>query len=82
MMRAGPLRQGVAVLGLLALTPTLLFVALGSLSPGEGAVRALVTFGVTLLVGWTLSTSLRFYVRMADRAHRHANGRRTGDHVA
>jgi hypothetical protein len=82
-MRAGPLRRGVATLGLLALTPTLLFVAMGRLTAAEGAVRALVTFALTLVVGWGLSKSLRFYVRMAERSHAQKQaGRRAGDHVA
>jgi hypothetical protein len=85
MMRAGPLRQVVAVLGLLALAPTMLYVALGTLTPQEGAQRALVTLVVALVVGWVLSTSLRFYVRVAEREQESRDqltGRRAGDHAS
>ncbi|HSK95663.1 MAG TPA: hypothetical protein VK891_03520, partial [Euzebyales bacterium] len=77
--------QAVAVLGLLGLAPTMVYVALGKLTPEEGAVRALVTFAVALMLGWVLSSSLRFYVRVAERAQMARDelaGRRAGDHGA
>lgn len=67
-MKAGPLRQGVAVLGLVALVPTMMNLALGKLSPGDAAVRAVITFGVVMLVGYVLRMALRFYVKTVERS--------------
>lgn len=80
-MHSGPLRQGIAVMGLLALTPTMVFLALGKLQAGQAALRAMVTFGVVILIGRALAMSLRFYVRQAERSRGvgAAQLRRTGD---
>jgi len=79
-LKAGPLRQGVAVLGLLALAPTMMNVALGKLSPGEAAVRALITFGVVILTGHVLAMAMRFYVKTVERAQdQEVELRRMGD---
>lgn len=67
-MKAGPLRQGVAVLGLVALVPTMMNLALGKLSPGDAAVRAVITFAVVMLVGYVLRMALRFYVKTVERS--------------
>jgi hypothetical protein len=82
-MKAGPLRQGIAVLGLIALVPTLFNVAMGRLSPGGAAVRALITFAVVMLVGRLLAAALRFYARSVERANeRRVELRRADDHAA
>lgn len=79
-MQAGPLRRTIAIIGLIALTPTMLFTALGQLSAAEAAVRAVITFLVVVLLGRTVAMSLRFYVHFAERAGaERSQRRRAGD---
>lgn len=84
-MRAGPLRQGVAVLGLLALTPTMLFLATGRLAAEDAAIRAAITFVLIVAVGRTLAMLLRFYARLTERGQARGSGgddrRRVTDHA-
>lgn len=79
-MQAGPLRQGIAVLGLLALVPTLVNLALGRLTPGEAATRALITFAVVIVAGRVAALALRFYASTVERANTRVERRRAGDH--
>ena len=67
-MPAGPLRQGVAVLGLLALTPTMVLLATGRLSADAAAIRAAITFALVVVVGRTLAMMLRYYARLTERS--------------
>ena len=50
-MSIGPLRRFVGVVGLVALVPMLLMVALGELSLVDAAMRAAVTVAVLLALG-------------------------------
>jgi hypothetical protein len=62
-MSAGPLRQTVAVLGLLGLVPILLQLAGGTITPEDAALRgaavALVVWGLGYVARVTLSGLLR-----------------------
>ena len=50
-MSAGPLRQTAAVLGLFALVPVLLQLAVGAITPIDAAVRAVAVWIVAVLLG-------------------------------
>lgn len=81
-MSAGPLRQGVAVVGLLALTPTMLLLATGRLRVDEAAIRAALTFVAIVVVGRVVAMALRYYVRLAERGGaRTPERRRASDHA-
>jgi hypothetical protein len=62
-MSAGPLRQTVAVLGLVGLVPILLQLAAGAITPEDAAVRgfavALVVVGLGQVARLTLTGLLR-----------------------
>lgn len=80
-MPAGPLRQGVAVLGLVALTPTMLFLATGRLAAHDAAIRAAITFGLVVAVGRLLAMGLRYYARLTERRQARDERRRVTDHA-
>ena len=50
-MSVGPLRRFVGMLGLVALAPTALMLAVGRVDPTTAALRALATLLVAVLIG-------------------------------
>jgi hypothetical protein len=64
-MSVGPLRRLIGTLGLVALAPTAALLALGTVTPVDAAIRAVVTLVSTLLVGrvatwWLNATAASF----------------------
>jgi hypothetical protein len=68
-MAAGPVRRGVATLGLLALVPTAALLASGGLTLEDAAMRAAITLAAVILLAKIVSFALR---AVADRAGRMA----------
>ncbi len=66
-MSAGPLRRAIAVLGMLALAPVLLQLAMGTLTPEDAALRGLVIGVTVLLLGRLAQRVLVLLVRRFER---------------
>lgn len=66
-MSPGPLRRLLGALGLVALAPIALRLVDGSLSPGDAAVRAVVTLLAVVVIGRLFGTWLRQVASSYDR---------------
>ncbi len=75
-MGSGPLRQAVAIAGLMALIPTMASVALGRLTPEVGAVRALATLVGAIVFGRVCAVVMRYYAHVVERARPDGRERR------
>lgn len=73
-MMVGPLRRITAAIGLFALLPIAWLLAVGSLTPEEAAIRAIIVALVVVVIGNVLRTIL---TRMLWRVER-----RSADHDA
>lgn len=75
-MSAGPLRRAIGLLGMLALAPVLLQLAVGSLTPEDAAVRALSIGLVVVVLGRAAQYVLTLLLR---RMERRSSDRRGAD---
>lgn len=67
-MTIGPLRRGVAFLGLLGLAPTGLHLVRGSIEPIDAAIRALVVLAAVMIVGRVISAVVRGAIATVERS--------------